>query len=510
MLMTLQNRTRVWGIVPWVVLGLSAALLFANLMLHDQLFHHRLSASAAKSDEASNDTNAALATTVRLPEGKFQAAGISCEPATVVDLPSEVGVSGRIEVNRDHEVQIYPRASGVIRSVHVVLGQNVKKGQLLAVLDSPAVATARLELRAKQRDLATVKIEADWKRLVAANVTTLIPELRKGIEAGEIQRQYANRPLGTFRALLLQAYADFDIASHEEEKTASLFKDKIVGEHPAFVSKHTREGVQAKFEAALEQARFDANQQSLVANQAVRLAEGGVIDAAQRLRILGVVADVDELIANADAAVAAKVTDEDISAYPIVAPFDGAILTKDAVPSQKADLNDVLFTVADLSTVWVQANIPESSFGLLPRLEGGTIRLTASAYPGRRFEARLLSIGKVVEPSTRTVPLLAETSNTEELLKIGMFVRIELDSNEEEKALTVPLSAVVEVEGRKAVFVPDAKDSRTFHFHPLKLGREAGARQVVASGLKVGDLVVSKGAFTLKSELILQNETEEE
>jgi RND family efflux transporter MFP subunit len=495
--------------LPWLALALGVTLLIGNLTMHERLFHRSSDSSTAKTAET-DPSPAALMTTVTLPVGKFEASGIQCEPAKLVTMPSEVGVAGKIEANRDHELQIRPRASGVIRSVHAALGQHVKKGQLLTVLDSADVATARLNLRAKQRELATVRIEAAWKKLVASNVATLIPELRKGIEAGEIQKQYADRPLGSFRAVLLQAYAEFDIASHEEEKTTGLFEKKIVGEHPAFVSKHTREGVQAKFESVLEQARFDANQQSLVAAQAVRLAEAGVIDAAQRLRILGVVENVENLIANADTAADGKLADEDISAYPIVAPFDGTIIDKNAVPSQKADLNDLLFTLADLSTVWVMANIPESDFGLLPRLQTGTIRLTATAYPERTFEAKLLSIAATVEPTTRTVPLLAETNNAEGLLKIGMFVRIALDSTEEEKALTVPTSAVVEIEGKKAVFVPNGADERSFRFQPVKLGREAGGRQVVASGLNSGDLVVSKGAFTLKSELILQNETEEE
>ena len=59
--------------------------------------------------------------------------------------------------------------------------------------------------------------------------------------------------------------------------------------------------------------------------------------------------------------------DEDVTIYRIVAPFDGTIIKKDAVPSQKADLNDVLFTLADLPTVWVTANVPESDFAKLPR-----------------------------------------------------------------------------------------------------------------------------------------------
>ena len=354
----------------------------------------------------------------------------------------------------------------------------------------------------------TARIEADWKNQVAANVAQLIPELRKGVTAATIEQQYADRPLGSNRALLLQAYAEYEIASHEAEKTSDLGKREIIGEHPFFVAQHAREGAQAKYEAALEQVRFDANQQKLLADQQVRQAEAAVIDAAQRLRILGVSEDVAHLLAHASDAVG-DTSGEDVTAYPIVAPFDGIIIGKSAVPSQKAEMNDVLFTLADLSTVWVIANINESDLRVLPDLQG-SIRLTATAYPGRTFEAKLLSVGAQVDPTTRTVPLLAETPNPDGLLKVGMFVRIVLDGANTERAVTVPTAAVVEIEGQKVVFLPSGKDERTFIVRPVKLGREVGDRQAILAGLTNGEMVVSSGAFFLKSELILQNETEED
>ena len=194
-----------------------------------------------------------------------------------------------------------------------MLGQKVKKGDVLVVLDSPDVGTARLNLRGRQRELATARTEADWKNEVAANVARLIPELRATAEeteptpagtwthdrAREGVRRHG-RPLGANRGILLEAYAEFEIAAHEEEKTSGLFREKIVGEHPAFVAMHTREGAQAKFEAALEQVRFDAAQQKRLADQQVKHAEAAVIDAAQRLRILGVAEDIDELLAHAE------------------------------------------------------------------------------------------------------------------------------------------------------------------------------------------------------------------
>ena len=205
-----------------------------------------------------------------------------------------------------------------------------------------------------------------------------------------------------------------------------------------------------------------------------------------------------------------------MTVYQIASPFDGTIIKKDAVASQKADLNDVLFTLADLNTVWVTANVAESDVASVPKIRGGAIRLSATAYGSRVFPAQLLSVGAMVDPQTRTVPLLAQTDNHDGLLKPGMFVRILLDSPTTERALTVPHAGVVEIEGKNGSSFPPRPGGTTAEpprVHVLAQSRSA-ARPATAwsssPGLKEGDVVVASGAFLLKSELILQNQTEEE
>jgi membrane fusion protein, heavy metal efflux system len=510
------GRPSLPGFVSWVVLGLGIMLLVVNLAWmvlgasRSTATADELTPAAPAFAPASGSGPGGLPDKVTLSEGKLKSAGIDVENVQIVTLPTELGVPGKIDANQDREVMVRPRASGVIREVKAVLGQKLKKGDLLAVLDSADVGSARLNLRAKQRELATVRFEADWKRQVAANVAELVPLLDRRVEASDIAKKFIGRPLGTFRAALLEAYSQFDIAAHEEEKTIGLRRDRIVGEHPESVAVHTREGKQAVFQGTVEQSQFEAQQQSRVAAQAVRMAEAAVVDAAHRLRILGVSQDVARVLADANDGTVGKRADEDVTRYDVVAPFDGTVIARMAVVSQKAEVNDMLFTVADLSTVWVTANIPESDFALLPALNRGKIRVSAAAYPGRSFDANLLSIGATVDATTRTVPMLAETQNSDALLKIGMFVRILLDTAVATRGMTVPAAAVVDVEGVKGVFLPDPTEPRTFRFRPIKIDRAAGDRLVVASGLKEGEAVVAKGAFLLKSELILQNESGED
>ena len=517
MVIAISSADRPASMLPIkIALGCALAatlVLAATNVWHDRLFHHASAdagASAKPAEADSAKSHADPKTTVVLPGGKFEAIGVKLEAASRVDLPTEVDVSGQIVANPDRYIEIHPRASGVIRAVLVEGGARVKKGDVLAVLDSGDVGKARLDLRARQRDLATARTEADWKREVALNVEAIIPLLRKNTPAKDLNIQFEGKSLGAFRASLLGGYADYEIARHEEEKQTDLFKKEVIGEHPYYLAIHTREGKQAKFEAELEQVRFDAAQQRKVADQQVRNAEAGVIDAAQRLRLLGVTEDLAALLSpGISIAVTTIVDDEDVTRYTIVAPFDGVILARSAAVSQRVDVTDVLFSVVDPSNARVLANVPESDISILPQLGNAKVRVKAAAYPDKTFEASILSVGAEVDSKTRTVPLRAALTNPDGLLKIGLFVRVVLDSSTRQNVLTVPASALMEIDEKTGVFVPDA-EPRSFRFHAVKAGREVAGRRVITSGLKPGDEVVSIGAFLLKSELILQNETDEE
>ncbi len=292
----------------------------------------------------------------------------------------------------------------------------------------------------------------------------------------QIEKQFAGKDLGAYRGTLLQPFADYEIAVHEEEKNIDLKRQNIVGEHPVLVSVHTREGMQAKLKGAIEQVRYDSAQEQRIAVQALRQAEASVVDAAQRLRILGVAVDIPHLLEHPEEGNTLAAI-EDVTRYEIAAPFDGNIIKKLAVRSQKADMNDVLFVVADLRTVWVKADVPESDVAKLSRLQDGTIKFRATrAYPGREFQARLISVGSVVDPQTRTVPILAEAENPDGLLKAEMFAQIILDSSAVEEALTVPSAAVIEKDGTKFVFVPAGKDAPADLHHQARRGRPTGRR----------------------------------
>ena len=499
-------------------LGLSlVAAISVSLatLAHDRIFHASpresmaVEADTTKSATASPATGFDPLTTVSLAEGKFQSADIQTGEAREEKVAREVAVAGRVEADPNRRVVIFPKAPGVVRTLPVQPGTKVKAGDVLVILDSVEIATARLMVRERQRTLSTARAEAAWKSAIAANTEAMIDQLGKGASARDLTKEFADKLVGTSRGTLVAAWADLEMATHELEKQSDLNKRKIVGEHPVFIAEHTREGAQARFEAALEQVRFDVAQADRVARQQARNAEEMVIDAAEHLRILGVDEDIANLLAHPESA-ADLPTDFNLSSYPIVAPLDGTIVSTTATRSSLVAVIDPLFVIADLSRVYTVANIPESDFAMLPSLVGGKIRLTAEAYPDRSFDAKMLYTGAEVDPVTRTVRLVAEADNLDGLLKLGMFARIALDANLTESATVVPPSALVVFDGVPTLFQPAPSQPRTFTRHPVKLGRATPEGQIVTSGIKAGDKIVVAGSFLLKSELILQNETDED
>jgi len=525
----------VWLI--WAALGV-VGVFFAGYAARG--FWGGAAAGAQGPAEPVRAAPAASKTTVVLSDEKYAAAKIGLAEVKMEGLLTEVGVPGQVSANMNRRVDVRARAMGIIREVRVLQGQAVKQGEVLAVLDSAEVGASRLALRNRQRELETARFEADWKGEVAAAVASLLPEMRQALldrrralpdddehvekpsveiqkraDTRVIEKQFAGKRLGAYRGALLQAYADFDIACHEEQKTASLKGDSIMGEHIPLVARHQREGVQAKLEGTMEQTQFDSELESKLANNRLRLAEAAVIDVVQRLRLLGVEVDLDHVLSRQAAAELHRPDAElDVTRYDLKAPFGGVIIkrTAAAVPSLKADVADVLFTLADLSSVWVNALVSESDLSKLPRIQDGTLLMTAAAYPGRVFRARLLSVGSVVDPQTRMVSILAQADNPDGALKDGLFTRIILDSEKREQALVAPAGAVQEIDAQRGVFIPASlsPSNRTFTFHPIEVGRDLGDRVVVTAGLKAGDVVVASGAFMLKSELVLANTPEED
>lgn len=181
-------------------------------------------------------------------------------------------------------------------------------------------------------------------------------------------------------------------------------------------------------------------------------------------------------------------------------PISGHVTERNAFPKQRVTPENPLYTITDLSRVWVMADVYEFESAAIQQGERAIV--TVSAYPGRRFPATVSYIQPQMDATTRTLRIRLELSNPELLLKPEMFVNVELFSGEQAK-LTVPTSALLNSGTRQTVFV----DRGNGYLEPRRVqaGRYLGDRVEILSGLKAGERIVTSGTFLVDSESQLKS-----
>ncbi|HUX46277.1 MAG TPA: efflux RND transporter periplasmic adaptor subunit [Terracidiphilus sp.] len=180
-------------------------------------------------------------------------------------------------------------------------------------------------------------------------------------------------------------------------------------------------------------------------------------------------------------------------------PVSGYITERNALPNAYVQPETKIYTIADLSTVWVYANVFQNDVGRLRPGDRGQV--TVDAYPGRSFAGRIDQILPQVDPTTRTVRVRLVFSNPGVLLKPGMYVNVTIQAPLG-RHLVVPASAVLQAGSQSLVFV----DQGNGYLQPrtVTVGPQAADDVVILSGVKVGDQVVSSASFLVDSEAQLQ------
>lgn len=236
-------------------------------------------------------------------------------------------------------------------------------------------------------------------------------------------------------------------------------------------------------EQRLAEQGISSRKELLEAEAQLRRAEAALHSAEDRLQVLG---------ASHDHGAGGQ--------FSLVAPFAGVVVARDASLGEMATPADTLFTVADLSEVWIELDIFERDLARVGR--GQSVAVMVTAYPGRTFPGRIVYVGDVLDPAKRTVRARVEIPNPESALKPGMFATASIQVGGGGPPLAVvPQDALQMVEGRRVVFVPGDAPGE-FQVVPVEVGETIdGGRVVILSGLPPGSRVVTAGAFALRSEL---------
>jgi RND family efflux transporter MFP subunit len=181
------------------------------------------------------------------------------------------------------------------------------------------------------------------------------------------------------------------------------------------------------------------------------------------------------------------------------APIDGTLVAVNAAPGGGVSEGQVLFQIARLERVWIEARVPEAEAPRVARPAGADVEVDGLDAPlvldfGRN--ARLVGAGGVVDPVSRTVPIRFEVTNPDGRLHIGTAVRVRLHAGDAVRALAVPAAAIVDDQGVSTVFVQ--RGGETFERRAVETTLRDGDRIGIARGLAEGERVVARGAADVR------------
>lgn len=303
-------------------------------------------------------------------------------------------------------------------------------------------------------------------------------------------RQVAVTPLAGGR--VTRVSAELGTRVRQGQTMAEVYSPELAEAQTAYVSAramlraHDRELPRTERLAQIG----SASRQELERIYAEHAAASAAVQSAQsRLELLGVDPATLETLA----------TGEQLTAtISVPAPMSGVVTERTANVGLNVDPGMPLFTVVDLSTVWIVADLYEHDFSRVRT--GSEATVTTLAYPGLELQGRVDYIDPKVNAVTRTAQVRVEVPNPQGDLRLGMYADVAITGIDDSPRTTVAMTAVQTIGDRTVVYVPDPGQPGTFIERNVVLGRATDTQAEVVAGLTPGDLVVTEGSFYLRAE----------
>lgn len=349
-----------------------------------------------------------------------------------------------------------------------------EKGAVAAARDPrvvtiPAGITERIEIAvldvSEVRELLRVpgRIEADGNRMarvgspVNGRITDIQATVGQDVQRGRALATINSTELSAAQLAFLRAQSQRELAMRSAARAQQLFDADVIGA-----------------------AELQRRQSELT------MAEADLGASADQLKVLGMSGEAISRLAQSRSI---------NSLAHVVATLSGTIIERKVTEGQVVQPATPVFLVADLSSVWVVADIPEQNAGAVQ--VGEDVAVEIAALPGRTVNGRLAFVSPVVNPDTRTVQARLDLPNPGREYKPDMLASVLIQGKPQRK-VTVPAEAIVREDNRDYLFVKTGTDE--FRLKPVQLGIEYQGRRVVLGGVREGESIVTTGAFHLNNE----------
>jgi cobalt-zinc-cadmium efflux system membrane fusion protein len=333
---------------------------------------------------------------------------------------------------------------------------------------SPALLTLLKIQEIKPRAISeslriSARVELDQRRVarigasVIGRVTDIKAELGQPVKKGETLALLNSSELGKAQSDFLKASSQVNLRGLIVQRAERLFESGVMAE------------------AELQDRRAILNE-----------AEVDLQAARDQLKVMG--------MSEADLKRLSK--ERTIYSYSsVTTSIEGVVIERHITLGEVVQPTDNLYTVADLSQLWLVAEVPEQQAQWAR--EGDQVSVDIPALPNIQFKGKLIYVADLVNPETRTVMVRMALSNSQRLLKPQMLATLQI-SKPDALVLAVPSQAVVRENDKDYVFIQ--KTASRFELCEVRLGREENGTRLLLDGLKGGEHIVTDGAFHLNNE----------
>lgn len=463
---------------------------------------------------------------LRLSPGQRERFGIAISIAGPGSLRNEVSLPGEIVFNEDRVVHMVPRAPGITVDVHKTLGDPVRAGDVLALIDSAELASAKLDYVAAVTEVGCCQFEFPRARAIHDNTLELLRLLDESPPLEQLRGAVPGET-GDYRSRLISAYAEYVRTGKEYERERTLATKKVSSEGDFLAAESAFKSAQARYWGTRDSAAYEVRQSLLETTRERQLAEFEAETAAQKLRMLGLSeAALAGLAAGlpageADEGQARECTDPNctdcaanhgdatgqtpsasqpvranLGWYKIKAPFDGVIVQKHITRGERVGDDADIFTIADTSSVWVNLTVYTRNLASVRKGQEVVLRVDHS---GAQARGRVAMITPFIDESTRSATARIVLDNHDGRWVPGAFVTGFVSNSEDNLPVVVSRDAVQTIEGRDVVFV-EHEDG--LEMAPVTTGRADRTNVEIVAGLAPGTRYVSGGAFQLKATVI--------
>ncbi len=498
---TIGRLPRKWlGPAAVALLLVIAAVAFASWKFGSGgLFRGAVAAGpddAAPSPAGTENPATAAKSVVELTPAKLASSGIETAVATMQAVQATESVPGTLDYDANLRLELITPVDALVREVLVEPGQMVRRGDHLAILTSDEIGMARDEVRSCEAELALAKKQYAWHEQIDTNLSELLARIAEKPKMADLQSDFRERTLGEYREAILDLYSKLLLAESIAANTQPLAGTGVLSGRTIQERRSNLEIATSAMLTAKEKSLYDSSLQLNEAKSAV--------DHAQRM--LGVSREALRALVGPYSDNVEVPDGGDLSELIIHAPLDSRVEQRMVVTSARVEANQPMFVLANTDKLWVTASVREKQWQALELVGDRPLEIRLPAIPDEAFTAKLQFIGSEVSSTSRSVPLVAEIDNSDHRLRPGMFVWVSLPMSARRDVLAVPPGAIMRHEGKSFVFVEEQPGR--YRRVDVRVGLETPAEVEILAGLQSGQVVVTQGAFVLKSELLLEGEAE--